>query len=123
MARRRPLALYHIRDAITDFLSIVGDANVDQIAADKARRYAAERCVQIISEASRRISARWKHEFPGIPWKQIAGIGNIMRHNYEDVNLEIIVGLRGTRLRELLAAVSSLLERHDPEGQPFFDRE
>jgi hypothetical protein len=46
-----------------------------------------------------------------------------MRHNYEDVNLEIIVGLRGQRLGDLLAAVSSLLEKHDPEGQPFFNRE
>jgi hypothetical protein len=31
MARRgAPLALYHIRDAILDFLSIVGDANAEQ---------------------------------------------------------------------------------------------
>ena len=120
--RRAPLALYHIRDAIKDFLSIVGDANVDEIAADKARRYAAERCIEIISEASRRIPARWKQEYPDIPWKQIAGIGNVMRHNYEDVNLEIIIGLRGQRLGELLIAVSALLEKHDPEGQPFFDR-
>jgi uncharacterized protein with HEPN domain len=102
--------------------SIVGDANVDEIAADKARRYAAERCIEIISEASRRIPARWKQEYPDIPWKQIAGIGNVMRHNYEDVNLEIIIGLRGQRLSELLIAVSALLEKHDPEGQPFFDR-
>jgi len=123
MARRRaPLALYHIRDAITDFLSLIGDANADQIGADKARRYAAERCVEIISEASRRIPARWKQEYPEIPWKQIAGIGNVMRHNYEDVNLEITIGLRGRRLGDLLTAVSSLLEKYDPEGQPFFDR-
>lgn len=123
MARRRaPLALYHIRDAITDLLIIVGDANVDQIAVDKARRYAAERCIEIISEASRRIPARWKDEYPEIPWKQIAGIGNVMRHNYEDVNLEITVGLRDRRLSELLQAVSSLLEKYDPQGQPFFDR-
>lgn len=124
MAKRRaPLALYHIRDPILDFLSIVGDATVEQIATDKARRYAAERCIEIISEASRRVPARWKHEYPDIPWKQIAGIGNVMRHNYEDVNLEIIVGLRGQRLGDLLAAASSLLEKHDPEGQPFFNRE
>jgi len=124
MAKRRaPLALYHIRDAIVDFLTIVGDATVEQIAADKARRYAAERCIEIISEASRRIPARWKQEHPDVPWKQVAGIGNVMRHNYEDVNLDIIIGLRGKRLTELLAAVTSLLETHDPEGQPFFDRQ
>jgi hypothetical protein len=46
-----------------------------------------------------------------------------MRHNYEDVNLDIILGLRGRRLDELLAAISALLEKYDPDGQPFFDRE
>jgi uncharacterized protein with HEPN domain len=124
MARRRaPLALYHIRDTIADFLNIVGTASVQEIAADKSRRYAAERCIEIISEASRRIPARWKHEHPDIPWQQIAGIGNIMRHDYEDVNLEIILGLRGKRLVDLHAAVTALLQKHDPSGQPFFDRE
>lgn len=123
MARRRaPLALYHIRDTIADFLNIVGEASAEEIAADKARRYAAERCVEIISEASRRIPARWKKEHPNIPWKQVAGIGNILRHDYEEVNLEIIVGLRGKRLADLLVAVTALLEKYDPEGQPFFER-
>ena len=56
------------------------------------------------------------------PTMRRTGIGNVMRHNYEDVNLEIIIGLRGQRLSELLIAVSALLEKHDPEGQPFFDR-
>jgi hypothetical protein len=38
MAKRRaPLALYHIPDAIVDFLSIVGDATVEQIAALRRR--------------------------------------------------------------------------------------
>jgi uncharacterized protein with HEPN domain len=120
--KRAPLALYHMQDAIADFLSIVGEASVGEIAADKTRRYAAERCVEIISEASRRVPARWKQEYPSIPWLQIAGIGNIMRHDYEEINLEIILGLRGKRLDELKAAVTALLEKHDPDGQPFFDR-
>jgi uncharacterized protein with HEPN domain len=115
--------IYHVRDAIADFLSIVGDATVDQIGVDKARRYAAERCIEIISEASRRIPADWKQEFPDIPWKQIAGIGNIMRHNYEDVNLDIIIGLRDRRLGELRAVIEALLEKYDPDGHPFFDRQ
>ena len=33
--KRAPLALYHMRDAITDFLAIVREASVEEIAADK----------------------------------------------------------------------------------------
>ncbi len=120
--QRAPLALYHILDAIADFRAIVGDARVEEIGADKKRRYAAERCVEIISEASRRVPANWKAEHPVIPWTQIAGIGNILRHSYEDVNLEIIVELRGSSLDQLEQATKALLEKYDPEGREFRDR-
>jgi uncharacterized protein with HEPN domain len=43
------------------------------------------RCLEIISEASRRLPRAFKERFPEIPWKQVAGSGNIYRHAYEDV--------------------------------------
>jgi len=57
-----------------------------------------------------------------IPWQDIAGIGNVLRHNYEDVNLDIIVKLRGRPLDDLKRAMLTLLEAHDPEGRPFLKR-
>jgi uncharacterized protein with HEPN domain len=47
--------------------------------------YAATRCLEIISEASRRLPLAFKERFPEIPWKDVAGSGSIYRHNYEDV--------------------------------------
>ena len=53
---------------------------------DDARTvYAVTRCLEIISEASRRLPTELKERHPGIPWKQMAGAGNIYRHDYEDV--------------------------------------
>jgi uncharacterized protein with HEPN domain len=43
------------------------------------------RCLEIISEASRRLPDGLKARHPGIPWKQMAGAGNVYRHDYEDV--------------------------------------
>jgi len=45
--------------------------------------YAATRCLEIISEASRRIAPAIKESHPNIPWADIAGAGNIYRYNYE----------------------------------------
>jgi uncharacterized protein with HEPN domain len=117
--QRAPLALYHMLDAIDDFLDIVGTTDAAGLADDRMRRYAAERCVEIISEASRRIPDEWKAEHPSIPWSDIAGIGNILRHDYEDVNLDIIVRLRGPSLQQLKSAVTTLLDEHDPAGRTF----
>jgi uncharacterized protein with HEPN domain len=107
---RAPLALYHILDSIEDLADVVGDVTAVELAKDRGRRYAAERCVEIISEASRRIPNEWKSEHPSIPWQSIAGIGSVIRHNYEDVNPIVIVGLRGAPIESLKAAVVALLQ-------------
>ncbi len=118
---RAALALYHLLDAIRDFEAFVGRASADDIGADRMRRYAAERCVKILSEATRRLPEEWKAEHPAVPWSDIAGIGNVLRHDYDDVNLEIIVKLRGSSLDNLRSAVIALLKKHDPEGDRFID--
>ena len=41
-----------------------------------------ERAIEIISEASRHIPDDMKATAPEIPWRQIAGIGNVLRHDY-----------------------------------------
>jgi uncharacterized protein with HEPN domain len=53
--------------------------------ADPRTIYAVTRCLEVISEASRRLPADLKGRHPSIPWKNIAGAGNIYRHDYEDV--------------------------------------
>jgi uncharacterized protein with HEPN domain len=59
-------------------------------AADIKTLYAVIRCLEIISEASRRLSAPFKMRHQDLPWKQIAGAGNVYRHEYEDVEAQII---------------------------------
>jgi uncharacterized protein with HEPN domain len=47
--------------------------------------YAVTRCLEIISEASLRLPDVMKARHPSIAWKNIAGAGNIYRHDYVDV--------------------------------------
>jgi uncharacterized protein with HEPN domain len=47
--------------------------------------FAVTRCLEIISEASRRLPDTLKARHPSIAWKNMAGAGNIYRHDYEDV--------------------------------------
>jgi uncharacterized protein with HEPN domain len=43
------------------------------------------RALEIISEASRRLPRTLKDCHPSISWGEIAGAGNVYRHDYEDV--------------------------------------
>jgi uncharacterized protein with HEPN domain len=45
--------------------------------------YAVTRSLEIISEASRRLSDELKARHVGIPWREMAAAGNFYRHNYE----------------------------------------
>ena len=49
------------------------------------RVYGVIRCLEIISEASRRLPDNIKARHPTIEWKEMAAAGNIYRHEYEDV--------------------------------------
>lgn len=58
------------------------------------QRRAIERWLEIISEASRHVPEELKAKEPAIPWRQIADIGNIIRHSYDRLDeatlLEIV---------------------------------
>ncbi|EJW13461.1 Uncharacterized protein DUF86 [Rhodovulum sp. PH10] len=61
-----------------------------EFKADQKTMYAVIRCLEIISEASRRLPAEMKQRHDHIPWAQIAGSGNIYRHEYDGVRETMI---------------------------------
>ncbi len=82
-ARRRWLRdiEYHI-DLAESFVAAV---RYETFKDDTLRLYAVIRCLEVISEASRRLPDDLKARHPEIPWKEMAGAGNIYRHEYEAV--------------------------------------
>jgi uncharacterized protein with HEPN domain len=53
-------------------------------------RSAIERGIEVISEASRHLGREIKSQHKDVRWKDIAGIGNILRHDYQRVDGQII---------------------------------
>ena len=58
--------------------------------ADKRKRWIVERGLEIVSEASRHLSADLKQRHAGISWSKVAGIGNILRHDYERIAHDVL---------------------------------
>ena len=69
-------------DAASEF---VDGMTFDAFKTDRLRIYAVTRCLEIISEASRRLSDDIKSRNPNIPWPQVASAGNLYRHEYRVV--------------------------------------
>jgi uncharacterized protein with HEPN domain len=53
-------------------------------------RSALERGIEVISEASRHLGRELKLQHKDVRWKDIAGIGNILRHEYQRIDSQII---------------------------------
>ncbi len=48
------------------------------------------RKIEIIVEASNRISEDLKNRLPDLPWKKMKAMRNIMIHMYDELELEIV---------------------------------
>jgi uncharacterized protein with HEPN domain len=71
--------------------------------------------VEIISEASRHLTDEMKARHPEIPWQKVAAIGNVLRHNYENIAAPVIWKLAQTDLPALEKVCRVEL---DVEGRP-----
>jgi len=86
MAARTPvLRLSDIIEAIDRIRTVLGDMPLEVFETDWQTQWLVERGVEIISEASRHLPDALKARRQHIPWGKVAGIGNILRHNYENI--------------------------------------
>lgn len=72
-------------EAIERIRRVIAGVSVEAFENDWERQWLVERGVEIISEASRHLPMDLKNRHTDIPWRKVAGIGNVMRHNYENV--------------------------------------
>ncbi|MGH6918560.1 MAG: HepT-like ribonuclease domain-containing protein [Geminicoccaceae bacterium] len=50
-----------------------------------------------------------KARHPEVPWHNVAGIGNVLRHEYYSVNADIIWRIATQDIRPLAVAIDALL--------------
>ena len=72
---------------------------------------AVERCLERISEASRRLPQEARTTQPHIPWRKVADIGNVLRHEYDDVADAEVWRIVVDDLPALRSAVQSMLDK------------
>jgi uncharacterized protein with HEPN domain len=90
MARTLIPRLTDVVEAIERIRSVLRDTSLEAFEIDWQKQWLVERGVLIVSEASRHLTDELKARHPEIPWTKVAGIGNVLRHSYENVAAPII---------------------------------
>ena len=87
--------------------------NYETFKDDTLRLYAVMRCLEIISEASRRLPDELKARHPSLEWRDMAAAGNNYRHEYEDVAAGRVWRTLTVSLPLLLAVIEHELQALD----------
>ncbi|MEE8623299.1 MAG: HepT-like ribonuclease domain-containing protein [Alphaproteobacteria bacterium] len=103
--------LQDMLDAINAIEKFVAGKSFSDYAATDILRAAVERNIEIVSEASRHVPDELKKDHSQIPWRQIADIGNILRHGYEIVDQKIVWNVASRDLSPLKAAVEGMIRK------------
>ena len=111
LSNRARLALTDIRDNIRFAEQFAAGFSVEALKGDRRTFYALTRCLEIISEAARRLPQSLRNRYPELPWRAIMGAGNVYRHDYDNVAQEIVWRTVQNNLAPLLEAVESELAR------------
>ena len=101
----------HILRSIDAVLAYWKGKEKTAYAIDELRRAATERHSEIISEASPHIPGADKADHPQVPWKDIANIGNVLRHRCDTISDDRIWDIGTLDLRALRRAILKIMVR------------
>jgi uncharacterized protein with HEPN domain len=69
------------------------------------------RNLEIIGEAAKQVPEEVRQQTPEVPWSKVAGLRDILAHQYFGVDLEIVWDVIQNKLPPLETAVRRLLDR------------
>jgi uncharacterized protein with HEPN domain len=116
LSDKAQLALLDIRHNILAAQRFTRDLSFEQFKGSDLHFYAVTRALEIVSEAARRLPDSLLERHALLPWKQIVGIGNVLRHNCDNVVETIVWETVQDHLPTLLAVVVAEIDAFDGES-------
>ena len=105
--------LLHIIDAINEIEDYLQDCDLDTFVNNSMMFNATLRQLEIIGEASNRLSSQILENNPDIPWARIIGLRNLVIHEYFGIDDFTIWNVIKINLPNLKGKVLVLIETLD----------
>jgi len=97
-----------ILTAIQDIESFTKDMSFSEFEKDRKTINAVIRSLEVPGEATKRLPKSLRRRHPDIPWNKMAGMRDILIHDYMGVDIKTVWNVTQERLRELKPLLEKL---------------
>jgi uncharacterized protein with HEPN domain len=102
--------LEDILEAASAAREFVAGMTKEGLAEDRRTRDAVIRNLEIVGEAAKKLPAQMKRSHPEVEWKKIAGLRDILIHDYFGIDMDIVWDVVQNKLPPLADQVRRILE-------------
>ena len=106
---RDQTSLIDINNAIRRILRYTEGISKSQLEINDEKLSAILYQITIIGEATKRISLTFRQQHPEIPWREMAGMRDVIVHEYDQLDLDVVWDVVENKLSQLLILINPLL--------------
>ena len=85
------------------------EINREMFEIDLLYQSAICRQLEILGEATKRLSPEIRANYPEIPWRKMAGMRDILIHNYDDIDLDAVWNVATKSIPELIDKINTII--------------
>jgi uncharacterized protein with HEPN domain len=88
----RPLSefLQDILESIADIEAFTAGVDFDEFQRNREKILAVVKSIEILGEAVKKIPDEVRNQYPQIPWKAIAGMRDVLVHEYWGIDVNVV---------------------------------
>lgn len=101
--------LSDIQEAIRRIRTYTHEMTYKEFLEDTRTQDAVIRNLEIIGEATKKLSMELRNRYPNVPWKEMAGARDRLIHNYFGVDLEVVWKISTAELSDLTLEITKIL--------------
>jgi len=121
MKKDNNIFLEHILDSIKDIETYTLNQNKSGFSKEKMMQDAVIRKIEIIGEAVKNLPLHFRKKHTQIEWKQIAGMRDILIHEYFGVNISLVWNTLQTDIPNLKKQIIDLKQTLSKDKKTLFE--